>query len=236
MQKVGTMAKLNRFLPSTHGLEYVNSWPHVPDRKVALGPGHPEIDLLDAANGLCGGMVFAVRDLFEAGLPRPPARQNPPPDSPAFGYIVERLFDSFGGLLGIGRYLLWMNLPRDDSLIVHGLSWLTINGSMPVIRSAIDEGHPCPLGLVCIQSLNPVDLGQNHQVLVWGYEDGPTTTTLHLYDPNHPNRDDVTITFDPTHPAQTTDFLYSTGEHTVFGFFVSDYSPCDPKTLLEDSG
>ena len=234
------MAKLNEFLPSTQGLKYVNIWPHVPDRKVALPLGLPEVGLLDAAAGLCGGMVFAVRDLFEAGLPRPPALQNPPPGSPAFDYIVERLFDSFGGLLGIGNYLLWMGLPRDDrvigSMIVHGSSWHTINESMPVIRSTIDEGHPCPLALVCIHSLNPVGLGQNHQVLVWGYEDGPTTTTLHLYDPNHPDRDDVTITFDPTHPAQTTDFLYSTKDHTVLGFFVPAYSPCDPKPLLDDSG
>jgi hypothetical protein len=87
---------------------------------------------------------------------------------------------------------------------------------------------------VCIHSTNPGDLGQNHQVLAWGYEEAGSTTTVYLYDSNWPDRDDVTITFDHTNPAHTTDFNYSTGDHTVLGFFTVDYSAHDPSPLFQD--
>ena len=104
---------------------------------------------------------------------------------------------------------------------------------MATLRASIDAGRPCPLGIVTIHSTNPADLGHNHQILAYGYVDDGPTTTVQVYDPNHPDRDDVTITFDHTRPTHTTAFQYSTGDHTVLGFFTVDYSAKDPGPLFQ---
>ena len=104
---------------------------------------------------------------------------------------------------------------------------------MSALRASIDAGKPCPLGIVTIHSANPADLGQNHQILAYGYADDGSMTTVQVYDPNHPDRDDVTITFDHTRPTHTTAFQYSTGDHTVLGFFTVDYSAKDPAPLFQ---
>ena len=64
------------FLPSTSGLHFPNFFPHEPEIEVKLPLGH-SLQLGDAANGLCGGMVFVVRDYYEARQPAPNARMNP---------------------------------------------------------------------------------------------------------------------------------------------------------------
>ena len=231
------MGKLSNFLPSQNGLHYPNSWPSVPDLKIGTPFG--DISIGDASNGLCGGMAFAVRDLFEAHRLPPATTTNPDSNSPAFNFIVKRLFDSFDIPSGVAEYYTWMNLPgHDDQVLgvttVVGLAHHTIEDSMPILRNTIDGGHPCPLGLVCIHSTNPVDLGQNHQVLAYGYEDQGSTTTVWLYDSNHPDDDTVTISFDHTNPQHTTTFNYSTGDHNVLGFFTVPYSAADPSDLFED--
>ncbi len=227
------MGKLANFLPSRNGLHYANSWPHEPDLKIQTPAG--QIAIGDAANGLCGGMAFAVRDLFEAHRLPPATHTNPEDDSPAFNFIVKRLIDSFNLPLGVAEYYAWMNYPTHDTWIgPEGLSHRTIGDSMPALRQTIDSGHPCPLGLVCIHSTNPGDLGQNHQVLAYGYEDDGPTTTVWVYDPNWPDRDDVTISFDHTNPDHTTTFAYSTHDHNVLGFFTVGYGAVDPSDLFED--
>jgi hypothetical protein len=227
---VGTIPN---FTPSANGLHYANSWPKVPDKKVSTPWG--EIKIGDASNGLCGGMAFVVRDLYEAHRDPPPSNQNPKPDSPAFDFIVGRLFDSFNLPGGVAKYYEWMNLPTSDGFFgLAGLSRRTIATTMPTVRSTIDSGHPCPLGLVCVHSLNPKDLGENHQVLAWGYEDQGSTTTVQVYDCNHPDDDDVTITFDHTNPGHTTEFKYSAGDHDIRGFFPVTYHHEDPSPLFED--
>jgi hypothetical protein len=226
------MAAIPGFLPSTHGLHYVNHWPHVPDLKVPTPFG--EIGIGDASNGLCGGMAFAVADLWSAGQTAPPpSTSNPVPDSPAFTFIVSRLMDSFNLPLGVAKYYEWMNLPSHDVwFLPDGTSHRTISEEMSTLRTSIDAGHPCPLGIVTVHSVNPADLGKNHQILAYGYSDAGSTTTVQVYDPNHPDRDDVTITFDHTQPTHTTAFQYSTGDHTVLGFFAVDYTAKDPAPLF----
>jgi len=73
------------FLASRNGLHYPNSWPPAPDLSVPTPLG--VIPVGNAANGLCGGMSFAVRDLFEARTLPPDSGSNPEPGSPAFRYL-----------------------------------------------------------------------------------------------------------------------------------------------------
>jgi len=225
------MGNVPGFLPSKNGLHYPNSWVSEPDITISTPFG--DVGLGSASNGLCGGMVFAVRDLFDAGRTPPPDTATPPGGSSAFNYIVGRLIDSFNIPSGVLEYFTWMNLPTHNTALgPRGTSDLTINQTMPAVRAMIDSGQPCPIGLVCVHSTDPTMLGKNHQVLAYGYEDSGSITTLRVYDPNVPDNDDVTISFDHTNPTHTTTFNDSAGD-TVLGFFVCNwYQAKDPSALF----
>ena len=72
--------RVPEFRPSTRGLHFANAFPHVPTFDIDL-PGGLTIPVGDAADGLCGGMAWTVRDLFQAGLV-PPATTTTPGDGP----------------------------------------------------------------------------------------------------------------------------------------------------------
>jgi hypothetical protein len=243
-------ADLVGFLPSTHGLHYPNDWPSVPVMSIPIrfdGLGQhlsTVIPLGDASRGLCGGMVFAVRDLFEQRLVPPPDTENPPPGSPAFDYLCRRLLASLGDLDGGGyglRFLEWMllpdRIPAPLPALRRGVADLTLQHELRAARALIDSGHPAPLGLVCERmfpgelSAGLRKLSANHQVLAFAYEADDAQVVLRLYDPNHPDRDDMTLTC-RLHRAGDQAFGYSDGEHTVRGFFLSDYRHADPSDLF----
>jgi len=217
---------VNRFLPSVYGFTFKNtSWPHVPDKVIKTPFG--DIKLGDAANGLCGGMVFAVRDLYE-NQRLPISSPTPPPaDSTAFNYVVDRLFDSFNIPAGVTKLYDWMVRSRHDVtpiITLRGLSWMTIMDAMPKVRAFIDSGHPCPLCLITPNgwSKNIGDIGKNHVVLAYGYDVNGNTTTVRIYDPNEGKRDDITITFNTSSPDHTTDFIHST-RGVLYGFYEMDW-------------
>jgi hypothetical protein len=109
-----TSVRVPGFLPSTRGLHFPNAFPHVPNLEIDL-PGGTTLPIGDAANGLCGGMAYMVRDLFEAGL-APPALTRAPGDGPVFRYVADRLLDSLSLPFGPATYLKLMHpaLPDGD--------------------------------------------------------------------------------------------------------------------------
>jgi hypothetical protein len=230
------MPTVDGFTPSTSGFHFANSgWPHVPVMNIKVGP--VSIPIGDAANGLCGGMAFAARDYFEAGR-TPPETTVAPGDGPLFGYIARRLIDSFdlaGFPPGPTIYLRLMDplLPDHETwasaigLVPHSRVWIMIKNEWPKIRSDIDQGRLSPLGLIKVKSANPLNLGRNHQVLAYGYDLDGTALTLHIYDPNYPDDDAVTLSLDIGNPAHPTAVRYSPGE-TIYCFFRTGYSHKEP--------
>ena len=189
----------------------------------------------DASNGLCGGMVFAARDHFEAGRPPPPDTEAPG-SGPLFDYLVRRLFDSFNLPTGPIEYLKLMNprLPDGESLFTrlgvlpHGRAWRTIKIEWPLVRRGIDAGHPVTLGLVRAKSDNPFDLKFNHQVLAYGYEVAGQVAILRIYDPNFPDRDDVTLSVplrDPTRPIRIESSPSGPTSHALFAVRYTTVPP-----------
>ena len=217
------------FAPEVNGLHFPNTFPPVPVKRITL-PGLAEIDLGDAANGLCGGMVFSVRDFFEYGVLPPPNTTPPDEHTPLFGYLVQRLIASFDLPLGPARYYEWMALPDTDEGPVPGVATRTRRAWFDV-KKELDGGRPAPLGLVRAHSTNLADLGRNHQVLAYAYglDEASAALTLSICDPNHPG-EEVTLScsLDPTRPL---DLRYSTGESTR-GFFLTRYRRADPRFLL----
>jgi len=212
------------FLPSRSALHFANRFP--PGPTVRFGPLDPRIiGVGDASNGLCGGMCFTVRDLFEAGVAVPPDRDPPINGSSRFRSIVRRQIQS----------LDWFRLPvRFYSRAAFGASFgndrarATYEREWPRVRADIDSGKLSMLGLIRVAGVNPFGLTKNHQVMAYGYAEDGRGVTLRLYDPNWPDNDDVTATIQLDPAFQPISVQQSTGE-PLLGFFVAPYKPSDPR-------
>lgn len=221
--------RVKDFLPSTDGFHFQNHWPHEPDLTLPFATGPLKIG--DAANGLCGGMAYAVRDWFEAGEPIPADATNPALHSQLYNYIVRRLFDSFDIPRGVAEYLAWQ-LPTRNQFKD------TVTGEWPKIQHQLDSGQLVALGLIRTRSFWPGELGKNHQVLSFGYDiDAAGRVSLAVYDPNHANADDVTLSFGTS--GGEADIAYAVSGQVVpkssdeftYGCFVTAYQHVTPPVL-----
>jgi hypothetical protein len=233
--------RVKGFLPSTGGLRFDNDFPHVPVMVVPVAG--MQVPIGDAANGLCGGMAFAVVDLFRAGL-TPPAETTPPSQgSPLFDYLVRRLLDSFDLPAGPGRYLLWQSLPDEDIRmgwfdVTKGLMRRTVEEEWPKVKADLDAGRLSPLGLIRTHSVNPMELGRNHQVVAFGYDldEAAGNVRLAVYDPNHAGDDSVSLALNLANPASSWPMAYRSGEDPPRGFFRAAYRPPDPASTAAVAG
>lgn len=219
---------LTGFVPGQHGFHFANAFPSVPDITIPIPFGRVEFG--DASQGLCGGMVFCALDFFLASRPIP-ALATPPTTGPLFDTVVRRLLNSFNLPLGILQYIVLMHPDYPDGetraenfFAPHGRAWRTIRVEWPVIKEMLDSGRPCPLGLVRVKTTDLSKLGKNHQVLATGYDVRDDLLTLFIYDPNHPDRDDLTLSMSLAAPEQPTPITYSArNDLPVFAFFHVDY-------------
>ncbi len=190
------------FLPSRDAFRFTNKWGDAPYSLPPLAGTPLDFKYGNAANGLCGGMVFAARDYFEHGWLIPDGPQPPPGEQdPLFRYLVQRLFDSFD-LDSVTLMIKLMDpiYPDTDENPLSALGLASGRAAVmaeiewPAIRDDIDSGHPSPMTLITIKSLLPTDLGQCHQVLAYAYQVRGEDVELRVYDPNNPH-DDVALRF-----------------------------------------
>jgi len=227
------MVRIPGFLPSLSGLHFDNRFPNVPLQEIDLGIA--KIPLGNAANGLCGGMVFAARDYFQAGRqpPSAPGNNPPAPNDPLYDYIVNRLYDSFDLPTGLLRYLQLMNpaLPDHESwmsrffLAPHCRTWVMIKSEWPKIKTDLDSGRLATVGLIRVISSDPFNLGQNHHVLAYGYDLNGDNLSLNIYDPNYHDKDDVTLSLSLADPNHATQVVYSPNDEPVHCFIRTEYEP-----------
>lgn len=222
-----TVVTVAGFLPSRSGLHFPNWWPHVPTFTIDI-PHVGSIPVGDASNGLCGGMVFTARDYFETGAPPPPETEVPGPETVLYQHISRRLRDSFNLPWGPARYYELMQLSDEDHFFFRGAARRTVQDEWPLVRAEIDAGRPCPVGLVTVRSLDPWELGKNHQVLAYGYEDDEPSgrAAIRVYDPNRPDDDGARIEL-AVADGGTPTFDYPGGV-AVRAFFRTPYSSADP--------
>jgi hypothetical protein len=222
------------FTPSQRGFHFPNDFAQAPVLTIPVPP-FGDIPLGNAAGGLCGGMVFAALDFFHDGVLPPPDTEAPRPGTPLFRFIARRLLDSFNGVAGVWKYLEWMRLP-DDAFpfgLLKSISWHTVNGEWPAIRDDLDHNRPCPLGLIKVESVDPLKVGDNHQVLAYGYEldEDSGDLKVSVYDPNCPDVDDVTLAVNVSDPANPSRVAYS-ADPAGRGFFRTPYTAADPADVL----
>ncbi len=222
------------FLPSLHGFHFANRWPKGPT--VRFGPFDPRvIGIGDASTGLCGGMVSTIRDLFEAGI-LPPADPEPPANgSPRFQAIVRRQVELLDWLRTPVRFFDLQAWRPDPPTLLSGLlrreavGVVAVRDEWPKIRAEIDAGHAPILGLIRTASASPWDLTRNHQVLAYAYDEDGAGFGIRIYDPNHPDRDDVALRADVGRDiaragSDAIRLAQSTGE-PLLGFFRQAYAP-----------
>ncbi|AEH07889.1 MULTISPECIES: hypothetical protein [Protofrankia] len=236
---VDAHAAVDGFLPSGQALPFTNNFPRQPVLKIRI-PGVGRLPIGDASRGLCGGMVYTTRDLFEAKLPPPTSKDVPPPDSPLYRYLSRRLFDSFDIPRGVARYYRLMSTLDADttrsSLTLRGAGRITVVDEWPRVRLDLDRGVLSPLGIITVRSYNPFQLGYNHQVLAYAYKQRQTAVTLRVYDPNTPleRADTVTMSFDVTYPSGPVPITHNLaiGGRPVRAFFRTRYRRVDPRPAL----
>jgi hypothetical protein len=218
-----TQQRVDDFRPSIHGFHFANAWPHGPT--VRFGPLDPRIiGVGDAADGLCGGMVYTAADLFAAGVPVPPDREPFANGSPRFRSIVRRQVESLAWLTVPVRY--WLRSALGGSF-GGDRARATLDREWPKAKSELDAGRLVLIGLIRIASTNPWKLTRTHQVMAYGYAEDGRGVTLRLYDPNWPDRDDVTATLHLDAALRPTGLEQSTGE-PLLGYFSYRYVAADP--------
>ncbi|MDT3445925.1 MULTISPECIES: hypothetical protein [unclassified Pseudofrankia] len=228
------------FLPSESAFRFTNRFPHQPVITVRVPGVGRGIPIGDASRGLCGGMIFAVRDLFEAGR-EPPTDVTPPlPASPLYKYIVRRLLASWDLPRGALTYYRLQRTADADVVWAlgrrAGIGRITVVDEWPKVRLDLDSGRLSALGIITVHSADPVKLGFNHQVLAYAYEQSGTAVTLRVYDPNTPldRADDVVLSFDTANPAGPVPISHNLAisGRPVRGFFHTTYRWSDPAPAL----
>ena len=194
------------FLPSVNGFHFSNDFPSMPDVVIDL-PLIGKIGLGDASNGLCGGFVYLALDYYRAFLPVSNDVTPPDNDSELFHRLLYRLWDSFDLPWGAMRYYRWMSDP--NSLIKK--TW----DEFRILERRISES-PITIGMIRHHSLNPLELGNNHQLLVYDFSHKMNGVELYVYDCDYSNRDDITLTL-------TDDKLIHSEDGEQRGFFCTQY-------------
>lgn len=202
------------FRPSKHGFDFSNEW-----RDVVLG--------VVPSRGRCGGMVFAALDAFAEDRHLPSVSVGtglPGHGEPVARLIWRRQVDSVVMRLGanLWQFARFTYLPTESPL---GIAAATRAELLPLF-DALRAGWPVPLGLV--SAIGPLRLAANHQVLAYAAEFGDEDVEIAVYDPNHPGRDDVTITVPFAISGQVTERV-GASSHPWRGLFIENYSPrtCD---------
>jgi hypothetical protein len=195
--------------------------------------------------GMCGGMAYASADYWRAKMPIPRGgffQDNP--DRTTAGQaavrnmIWGRLLDSLSGGGCMQQTILWSlalnQLPQTLGGGTGTLSSWTAKEWVK-IKATIDAGDLCPIGLI----YNGRNLWDQHQILVYGYDDFGTSGVLYVYDSNAPHMPGNAahtgqfnvLTFNPS-PGGLIATSPSDNHDSVAGFFATNYAAKTPPAGL----
>jgi hypothetical protein len=240
------MPAIPGFLPSATAPLFANDgaagpWPAGTSLTISIS-GLPAVSLDATRFGLCGGMSFLARDIFQAGTPQLRGRDCTKIPVALADYLVTRLGQSFDGPGIVATWLLLTQLPDHDTHFITdqpGVFHITVD-ECTAIMADIDSGVLSPIGVICTgPSYWPADVFLNHVELVYGYDLAGSQLTLRVYDCNHPGKDTLTISLDISSPTPAkvistngTDDPDRPGQ--VRGFFHLPYTFASPAPAYID--
>lgn len=216
------MESITGFEPRQHGFHFRNDFVNVLFDRAGLRL---------TTYGRCGGMAYAALDYYFAHRPIPLYEHVPECTSNAtfhgtydagayhlVHYIYKRQIDSMVSIWPFGRALdfVWYTIASEREVF----HW-TINTELDRLTQYIQAGNPVPLGLIGVSDIRRI--GENHQVVAYGYtrnQTANTIATVYVYDSNHPDQE-VSLLLDTKHRC-----VQSSAGKTWRGFFVrDDYRP-----------
>lgn len=175
--------------------------------------------------GRCGGMAYASLDNWTNHLATPTDTSLPADGSLLGDYIYGRLLDSM--MSNGAKFFYFMHTPDHPTLFWGiGVARATREVEFPRIKARIDQGFPCALGLT--QSRDIGSMGNDHQVVAYGYEDGIPNSKLFIYDNNSPGQETVLEWKSAYDPG---DREVRMGGQNWRGFFMEAYAPQVPAFL-----
>jgi hypothetical protein len=237
------MPFVSGFLPSQNAPLFHNGpWPPGTSLTVSI-PGLPTISIDVTQMGMCGGMSFLTRDIFEAGTPQLRNTDSAKIPIALAELIVGRLVQSFDGPETVARWVSLTGLPDHDTTVWGaGVFHQTVNECQNIMAdiNMPPNGTLSPIGVIRTgPSWWPGDVFNNHVELVYGFDLVGSQLTLHVYDCNNPGNDSITISLDissttPAKPITTngTDDPSTPGQ--IRGFFRLPYTHADPTPAYID--
>ena len=207
------------FTAAEHGFAFTNSFTNHVVRIPALG-----IDI--TTKGRCGGMAAAALDHWHAGLAMPESSILPQDGSLVGDYVYSRLIDT---MIDNGAKFVHYatSLDHPTWLRGKGVSRMVREDELPLLKARLDAGQPQLLGLT--QARSVTELGNDHQVVAYGYREDARYTYVYVWDNRYPGRE-LTLkltTRDDPNERQIT------GAGTWRGLFVGSYSRKRPSYLAE---
>lgn len=180
---------MTRFNPTVHGFKFANNFTVQTQLGGLNGP---------TFGGLCGGMVYAALDYFNAGKTIPQQNYMPAEGMPLQSYIWNRQQNST--LPNLDKWIEYSTNPfgaRNREFFNWGIE--LGGGRLGELRSWIDRGKPVPLGLKSCgdECKCPGGCPGDHQVLAIGYDMGRykgdkgqyiEELSIFVYDPNYPGK------------------------------------------------
>lgn len=216
-------ARHTRFDPAVHGFKFANTF---------ANNMLPQFDV--RTDGLCGGMVYAALDYFNAGRPIPEQNYEPTEGTPLRQFIYRRQVESLTSNLD-----KWAELTinpfgaRNAEFYRWGLDGRP-GGRIDELRREIDAGRPVALGL---KGCNEGCSG-DHQVLAVGYDMGGyqgdfganlTKFAILIYDPNFPGRTMTLMAYPEADQFRYREADHRGHRHRWRSWFVNaNYNPAAP--------
>jgi hypothetical protein len=207
------------FEPARDGFHFPNAFVNV----IAKLPGFGTIE----TGGRCGGMAYAALDYwFNGRLPIPAASALPADGTIMADYVYRRLFDTYLVPSAI-NFITWTLAGDGENFFHKGVTRWTKEGEFPKLRAMIDQGKPQVLGLVKVTDLRQI--GEDHQVVGYGYEDdGKGNLCAYVWDNRYPDRE-VRLTT----TAKAPHWRLSEGNEDWRGWFIQGYKPERPDFLAD---
>lgn len=186
--------------------------------------GVGKIPVGDASRGLCGGMVLAAADYWAAGRLPPSTSTAPAATDPLWRYLVRRQVDSLRLPQGVLRYVALMHPALPRAFLDRRLR----QTAWPAVKTELDHGRLCPLGLVMVRSIRPWRAVEHHQVLAWDYRMAGVEARIAVYDPNRPGDDEVVVVWQGPSGVRLVSKEMS---EPIVTFFPVRWAPRSPPSL-----